>query len=836
MATIIMSNNIVSIEGSAFSGCSKLTDVYFLGTKEEKERISIGANNAYLTKREWHFLPAQSVYLSSLPNKMIYELGDELDMTGARITAVYNEQIEVTTPIVPEMVSGFDSSEYGIKELLITYKGFSVSLEISVSHVPGEKIHENVIPSTCISEGSYDEVVYCTVCGEVLSCEHIITEINPSAHNPSDHVYENNVLPTCTEDGHYEDVVYCTLCLSELNREEVIVPALGHEPGDPVHENEVAPTFTEEGHYDEVVYCTVCHAELSRETVSTGRLPFEGTITWNANDVKFKGTTAYVIANGKAQTPRFTLKDKNGNVINPANYDYEYRENTKAGTGYVFVTLKGDYTGQCRGNFKIYLPATTETTVENAAHGIYLTWKPVTGAAGYVIYRRAWSSTTNGWTDFVRWNNTTDLYWTDTNVYAGTRYQYGIKAYFARRTDPMTGVQIGGNVGDNYNLGEVGPLKTTVRITTRDLNTLVAGNAQITANWSGAGIFTGYQIKYATNAQFTKNVKTVKIANPKTYSTALKSLQNGTTYYVAVRSYHIFNGMTYFGQWSNVLCVKPGSGMIVSPTHYRALLIGNNNYSSSPLYGCINDVNAMSGMLNRLSMPYTGTVVKNARRETIISQIRSTFAGATDSDVSLFYYSGHGVNAGGSGVNQGALVGTDGGFVTMKELAAELSKFRGRVIVILDSCHSGASIGKSDNTIDALDAFNREVIEAFSGYELETGDTAYSAKSGELKQSKFIVLTAASMSQSSFDGSFDGSGYRQGAFTAAIVKGMGFAYPNGGYAVPLCFPADTNGDRKVTLKELYTYTYNTAYNWTYNSGSPQRAQYYGNDSEVVFSR
>jgi len=35
-------------------------------------------------------------------------------------------------------------------------------------HTPGETIIENEVPATCAAEGSYDEVVYCTVCGEEL--------------------------------------------------------------------------------------------------------------------------------------------------------------------------------------------------------------------------------------------------------------------------------------------------------------------------------------------------------------------------------------------------------------------------------------------------------------------------------------------------------------------------------------------------------------------------------------------------------------------------------------------------------------------------------------------
>ena len=301
---------------------------------------------------------------------------------------------------------------------------------------------------------------------------------------------------------------------------------------------------------------------LTYEIEVIQQIQIEGTVEWNAADVQLRGTTPYVIANGSAQTPRFTVKNSaDGSIVDPEFYDYEYCENTNAGTGYVIVTFKGDYTGECQGWFKIYLPATKNTYVENVSNGIKLTWDPVEGAAGYVIYRRAWSSTTNGWTDFVRWYNVTGTEWIDGSdvdhkVYAGSRYQYGVKAYFARRTDPVSGATIGGNVGDNFNLGEVGPLRTTVRITTRKLVQVRPGSKQMTVKWEASKNFTGYQIKYATDANFTKNVKAIKIGDPTTYWTTIKELQSNTTYYVCIRSYHEFGGMTYFGEWSNVLSCK----------------------------------------------------------------------------------------------------------------------------------------------------------------------------------------------------------------------------------------------------------------------------------------
>ena len=573
---------------------------------------------------------------------------------------------------------------------------------------------------------------------------------------------------------------------------------------------------------------------------------FDPEIVWNSSDVSFKGTTPYVIAGDEPQTPRFTVRNKtDGTVIDPSNYTYYYRENFDAGTGYVIVTFTGAYSGTARGWFKIYLPATTATAVANAADGITISWDPVEGAAGYVIYRRAWSSTTNGWTSFERWNNTTELEWTDTSVYPASRYQYGIKAYFAKRTDPVTGAVIGGNVGDNYNLGMVGPLKTTVRITTRVLKSLKAGSRKITVNWSPSNKFTGYQIKYATNAAFTKNVKSVWVNDPAASSIEVKSLTNGTEYFFCIRSYHNFDGTQYYGEWSNVISVKPGSGQTATGAR-RALLIGETDYvSGNDLAGSVNDMHAIAGMLNGLANNFTCTKLPNATKTQIISAIRSTFAGAADGDVSLFYFAGHGADAGGNATYQGALCTVEGGRITFAELASELSKVKGRVIVVISSCFSGNAIatsdGADDETIDP-EAYNQEIIDAFSGYYLEPEGGQSGTRSGELRQSKFIVLTAAAKDEVGWEGGWDrdiayidGTWYRGHAIGSAILKGMGCKYPNGARSGSAT-PADKNKNKQVTVRELYDYVYSCVYNWTKDLSTTSHVQYYGPDSEVLFRR
>ena len=78
--------------------------------------------------------------------------------------------------------------------------------QVPHTHTPGEAVQENVVPASCKAEGSYDEVVYCTECGDELSRE--TKTIKTEGHKI---VFVEEVPATATKDGvkaHYE----CTEC------------------------------------------------------------------------------------------------------------------------------------------------------------------------------------------------------------------------------------------------------------------------------------------------------------------------------------------------------------------------------------------------------------------------------------------------------------------------------------------------------------------------------------------------------------------------------------------------------------------------------------------------
>ena len=273
---------------------------------------------------------------------------------------------------------------------------------------------------------------------------------------------------------------------------------------------------------------------------------------------------------------------------------------------------------------------------------------------------------------------------------------------------------------------------------------------------------------------------------------------------------------------------------------YRALLIGNNAYMVDPLQGCINDMKAMSNLLRSFSNGFACTTKQNQTKSGMLSAIRSVFAGAAEKDVSLFYYAGHGAYSSGT-TYLGALCGVDDTYLTSKELAAALSKVPGRVIVVLDSCYSGAVINRGtgydlsdletfnqdiEDELQEMDAFNQSMIDAFAGCDTTvvlSDDAVFD--SGELAKSKFVVITACGKNQSS------GEINKKGLFTTAFVTGGGCKYGSSTYTGSM--PADTNKDKKLTVNEIASY----ARSEVKKKDSSQTVQYYAsNTSEVLFWR
>lgn len=128
----------------------------------------------------------------------------------------------------------------------------------------------------------------------------------------------------------------------------------------------------------------------------------------------------------------------------------------------------------------------------------------------------------------------------------------------------------------------------------------------------------------------------------------------------------------------------------------KALVVGINDYPSSPLSGCVNDANSLAAILesNGDGSPNFGIKLltcpsTDITRPVLREAIEQLFDGG--SDMALLYFSGHGYikSTGGYLVTVDAKKYDEG--VSMDDILslANQSKARNKVI-ILDCCHSGA--------------------------------------------------------------------------------------------------------------------------------------------------
>lgn len=113
-------------------------------------------------------------------------------------------------------------TENGIESLICAACGTVLDTReiAALDHSWSEWIVE--VEPFCHKEGLKTRV--CSVCGAMESV--ILAALE---HVPGEAVKEHYIAPTQADDGGYDWVVYCQICGEELSREHVVLPALGYD-------------------------------------------------------------------------------------------------------------------------------------------------------------------------------------------------------------------------------------------------------------------------------------------------------------------------------------------------------------------------------------------------------------------------------------------------------------------------------------------------------------------------------------------------------------------------------------------------------------------------------
>lgn len=164
-------------------------------------------------------------------------VSDYVDATGEHNYAVETERKDATCTEDGYVIMACACGETERTEL------------ISAGHAAGEAVVENEVAASCGTDGSYDSVVYCQVCGAELSSETVVVPAT------GEHVYATEAErkeATCTEDGY---VIMACQCGAT---ETTVLESVGHISGEWVVVKEA--TETEDGLKQRC--CTVCDEVL----------------------------------------------------------------------------------------------------------------------------------------------------------------------------------------------------------------------------------------------------------------------------------------------------------------------------------------------------------------------------------------------------------------------------------------------------------------------------------------------------------------------------------------------------------------------------------------------
>lgn len=251
----------------------------------------------------------------------------------------------------------------------------------ALGHDFGEwQITESEIPATCKEKGK--TAVETRICSRDAS--HIETrggeEIAMLEHTPAEAVKDNEVPSSCTAKGSYDEVVYCSVCGEELSREDKTTEKLAHTPASSVKENIVPATYDKAGSYDSVVYCSVCCEELSRTKVTVAKLKKTSLAKATVSGIADKTYT------GKSLTQSVTVKLGSKTLKNGTDYTATYKNNKNVGKATVTITGVNAYSGTITKTFKINPKATTLSKVTEGKKSFTATWKKqATQTTGYQI-------------------------------------------------------------------------------------------------------------------------------------------------------------------------------------------------------------------------------------------------------------------------------------------------------------------------------------------------------------------------------------------------------------------------------------------------------------------
>ena len=468
LTSVTIPDSVTSIGYRAFWLCSKLNDIAFAGSKDawasiEKvdEAFSTSPRIHYnCTTLEGHIIPMERKDPSCTSTGYI----KHSCACGYEYTELLPENHDYV--FIKSVAATCSNAGYDV------YKCSKCGKILNKSNGEEQLPHDyeltKAVEPTCTEHG-YD-VYKCTVCGtsktetrndELLPHDYVATVVEPTCLKGGYTLYKcsvcgdeykDNLTPllghsmvevgekpaTCTEAGHTAGV-QCSRC-GAIESGVTEIPALGHSYGNWTVTTE--PTCTEKGM--ETRTCTRCNASETRDVAALGHSYANGKCTrCGAADPNYKPAP---------KAPELSITTSAGkpkiywNAVDGAVKYWVYRSTDGETFSYYDMTTNTTYTNNSTAIGTTYYykvkavnannaasdysvsksilckPAAPSVSINRSNGKPKLSWKAVSGATKYWIYR-----STDG-KNFKYFDSTTKTSYTNSGAASGTKYYYRVKA------------------------------------------------------------------------------------------------------------------------------------------------------------------------------------------------------------------------------------------------------------------------------------------------------------------------------------------------------------------------------------------------------------------------
>lgn len=507
---INMPDSLVSIGNYAFRGCKSLPQIYigknvtYIGDYAFDDCVSVNRIEIYAEKIGYPnglipFLScnaAKDVFLHTQAAVDYINLCFTYENVyiGYGVTTIPNYIFNcgsVKTVNIPKSVTKIESYAFNECESLTTiYYGGS----------PGKW--------AAITVEDYNDSLY--------NAEIIFAEHDPVY--PDDWMVER--VPTCTESGaEYRN---CMLC--DEHKETRTIPALGHSASEWITDTAATVNSVGSKHKE----CTVCGDILETSVVSQLKpaTPKLTKVANTASGVKvtwgtIEGADNYIVYRKayNAGTKKWSGWSRLADAVTTASYT---DRTAKSGTYYIYTVRAGNEAGLSGYNtsgLKLKFLATPKlASVSNATGKVAVKWNKVSGATGYIVYRKTYNASTKTWSGWSRLATTKSNLHNDTKAKSGTYYRYTVKAYSGDYTSyfDTTGLKI------KY-------------LATPSLKSVSSAKNGVTVKWGKVTGATGYIVYRKTGSGDWEKLSVV--AGNSKVSYLDKTAKKGKTYRYTVRAY-----------------------------------------------------------------------------------------------------------------------------------------------------------------------------------------------------------------------------------------------------------------------------------------------------------